>query len=414
MPEPDRPPIVLTTQCVVAGGGPAGLTLGFLLARSGVDVIVLEKHADFLRDFRGDTIHPSTMELMAELGLLERFLELPHQKVPKIFAQFGEERLQLADFARLPVRAPFIAMMPQWDFLTFLAENAAALPGFRLRMGAEARDLVVEDGRVVGLRAETAEGPAEIRAALTVATDGRGSRLRAAAGLAVRDLGAPIDVLWFRLSRRPDDTDETQGRFEAGRLFVMLNRGDYWQCAYVVAKGSFEAVKARGLAAFQADLRPLLPFAEARAAELADWDQVKLLGVQVNRLETWSRPGLLCIGDAAHAMSPVGGVGVNLAIQDAVAAANALAGPLRRGEVAERDLKAVQRRRAWPTRATQALQILVQNRVLLAALESDAPIRPPRALRVIAAVPGLRDLPAWIIGMGLRRERLRAPQAGRS
>ena len=414
MPEPDRPPIVLTTQCVVAGGGPAGLTLGFLLARSGVDAIVLEKHVDFLRDFRGDTIHPSTMELMAELGLLERFLELPHQKVPKIFAQFGEERLQLADFARLPVRAPFIAMMPQWDFLNFLAENAAALPGFRLRMRAEARDLVVEDGRVVGLRAETAEGPAEIRAALTVATDGRGSRLRAAAGLAVRDLGAPIDVLWFRLSRRPDDTDETQGRFEAGRIFVMLNRGDYWQCAYVVAKGSFEAVKARGLAAFQADLRPLLPFAEARAAELADWDQVKLLGVQVNRLETWSRPGLLCIGDAAHAMSPVGGVGVNLAVQDAVAAANALAEPLRRGAVAARDLKAVQRRRAWPTRATQALQILVQNRVLLAALESDAPIRPPRALRVIAAVPGLRDLPAWIIGMGLRRERLRAPQAGPS
>lgn len=414
MPEPDRPPIVIATQCVVAGGGPAGLTLGFLLARSGVDVIVLEKHADFLRDFRGDTIHPSTMELMAELGLLERFLELPHQKVPKIFAQFGEARLQLADFGRLPVRAPFIAMMPQWDFLNFLAENAAALPGFRLRMRAEARDLVVEDGRVVGLRAETAEGPAEIRAALTVAADGRGSRLRAAAGLAVRDLGAPIDVLWFRLSRRPDDTDETQGRFEAGRIFVMLNRGDYWQCAYVVAKGSFEAVRARGLAAFQADLRPLLPFAEARPAELADWDQVKLLGVQVNRLETWSRPGLLCIGDAAHAMSPVGGVGVNLAVQDAVAAANALAGPLRRDAVAERDLKAVQRRRAWPTRATQALQILVQNRVLLAALESDAPIRPPRALRVIAAVPGLRDLPAWIIGMGLRRERLRAPQAGRS
>ena len=414
MPEPDRPPIVLTTQCVVAGGGPAGLTLGFLLARSGVDVIVLEKHADVLRDFRGDTIHPSTMELMAELGLLERFLELPHQKVPKIFAQFGEERLQLADFSRLPVRAPFIAMMPQWDFLTVLAQNAAAFPGFRLRMRAEARDLLVEDGRVVGLRAETAEGPAEIRAALTVAADGRGSRLRAQARLPVRDLGAPIDVLWFRLSRRPDDTDETQGRFEAGRIFVMLNRGDYWQCAYVVAKGSFEAVKARGLAAFQADLRPLLPFAEARAAELADWDQVKLLGVQVNRLETWSRPGLLCIGDAAHAMSPVGGVGVNLAVQDAVAAANALAEPLRRGAVAERDLKAVQRRRAWPTRATQALQILVQNRVLLAALESDAPIRPPRALRVIAAVPGLRDLPAWIIGMGLRRERLRAPQAGRS
>jgi 2-polyprenyl-6-methoxyphenol hydroxylase-like FAD-dependent oxidoreductase len=246
-----------------------------------------------------------------------------------------------------------------------------------------------------------------------VAADGRTSRMREAAGLRVHDLGAPIDVLWFRLSRRPGDTDETQGRFEAGRLFVMLNRGDYWQCAYVVAKGTFEAVKARGLEAFREALRPLLPFADPRAAELADWDQVKLLGVQVNRLETWSRPGLLCIGDAAHAMSPVGGVGVNLAVQDAVAAANALAEPLRRGEVAERDLEAVQRRRAWPTRVTQALQILVQNRVLLAALESDAPIRPPRALRVIAAVPGLRDLPAWIIGMGLRRERLRAPQAGR-
>ena len=398
-------PTVISTQCCIVGGGPAGLTLGYLLARAGVDVVVLEKHADFLRDFRGDTIHPSTMELMHDLGLLDEFLELPHQRVPKLFAQFGPDRVQIADFSRLPLRAPYIAMMPQWDFLSFLAEKAKAHRGFRLIMQAEGCRLLTEDGRTAGVHAETGEGPIEIRAPLTVAADGRGSRLRVEAGLKVRDLGAPIDVLWFRLSRPASDTDETQGRFDAGQILIMLNRGDYWQCAYVVPKGGFDAKSAAGIAAFRAELARVAPFPPDRAGELETWEQVKVLSVQVNRLEIWWRPGLLCVGDAAHAMSPVGGVGVNLAVQDAVAAANLLVSPLRRGAVSDPDLAAVQRRREWPTRATQRLQVLVQNRVLVRALRSGSTIRPPLPLRVIAAVPLLRDLPGRIVGRGLRPER---------
>ena len=344
--------MAIATQCCIAGGGPAGLTLGYLLARSGIEVTVLEKHVDFLRDFRGDTIHPSTMELMHELELLAEFMDLPHQRVPKLFAQFGRDRFLMADFSRLPVHAPFIAMMPQWDFLNFLAEKARVLPGFRLLMGAEARDLLKDRQNITGVVAETTDGLIEVRAPLTVAADGRTSRMREAAGLRVRDLGAPIDVLWFRLSRQPSDTDETQGRFDAGRIFIMLNRGDYWQCAYVVPKGGFADKNAAGIAAFRSELARVLSFETERLAELQTWEQVKLLSVQVNRLETWWRSGLLCIGDAAHAMSPVGGVGVNLAVQDAVAAANTLALPLRGNVLADRDLQAVQRRRAWPTRAT--------------------------------------------------------------
>jgi 2-polyprenyl-6-methoxyphenol hydroxylase-like FAD-dependent oxidoreductase len=396
---------VLETQCCINGGGPAGLTLGYLLARAGVDVVVLEKHADFLRDFRGDTIHPSTLELMHDLGLLPEFLRLPHQRVKQFVAQFGAERLQLADFSRLPVEAPFVAMMPQWDFLSFLSNKAKAYPNFRLIMKADGRQLLTDDGRVTGLTAATPEGDLTIKAPLTVAADGRGSQLRAEAGLPLKDLGAPIDVLWFRLSRAPKDTEETQGRFDAGQIFITLNRGDYWQCAYVVPKGGFEAKQAAGLAAFRTELAKVAPFEAKRVNELQDWDQIKVLSVQINRLETWWCSGLLCIGDAAHAMSPVGGVGVNLAVQDAVAAANHLARPLRDGTLSTSDLAAVQKHRAWPTRVTQRVQVVVQNRVLLKALRSGASFRPPLFLRMLLRLPLLRNLPGRFVGLGVQPER---------
>src|SRR5882757_8962151 len=351
----------ITTRCCIVGGGPAGMMLGFLLARAGVDVSVLEKHADFLRDFRGDTIHPSTLEIMNELGLLDEFLRLPHTKARTLGGDFGGMRFTFADFSHLPTVAKYIALMPQWDFLNFLADHGKRYPAFHLHMRAEAADLIEEKGRIAGVRAKTPDGPLEIRADLTVCCDGRHSTLRERAGMKVDDLGAPMDVLWFRLPRHEKDSDESMGRFEAGRILVMIDRGDYWQCAYVIPKGGIDEVHRAGLDVFRARLAQSVPMFADRVDELKDWDQIKLLTVAVDRMPVWHRPGLLCIGDAAHAMSPIGGVGVNLAVQDAVAAANILCEPLQRGSVSDDDLARVQRRREFPARVTQAIQIFLQN-----------------------------------------------------
>ena len=374
-------------KVVIAGGGPAGMMLGLLLARAGVEALVLEKHADFLRDFRGDTLHPSTLEVIAELGLLDELLRLPHDRVPEISAQFGDQSLVVADFRRLPVRCGFIAMMPQWDFLNFLATQAARHPKFSLRMNAEVTGLI-EGGVKVGNE--------EIKADLVVGADGRHSTVRRLAGLEVENLGAPIDVLWFRLRRKETDPPGSMGRFDAGAIFVLINRREYWQCGYVIPKGGLDAVRAAGLPAFRATLERLIPWAADRSAEIASWEQVKLLTVQIDRLRRWWRPGLICIGDAAHAMSPVGGVGINLAIQDAVAASNILS--------AGGSLQEIQKRREWPVRVTQRLQILMQDRVITPLLRGEKTVRAPLFLRLADRFPVLRRLPGRLIGMGVRPE----------
>jgi 2-polyprenyl-6-methoxyphenol hydroxylase-like FAD-dependent oxidoreductase len=399
----------LAARCCIAGGGPAGMMLGYLLARAGISVLVLEKHADFLRDFRGDTIHPSTLEVMHELGLLDEFLQRPHQEVKTLGAQIGDEFLQVADFQHLPTHCRFLAFMPQWDFLDFLAEQAKRHPGFQLQMETEARELIVEGGRVIGLQAMTREGEIEVRADLVVAADGRHSTIRERSGLEVIDLGAPMDVLWMRLSRHSDDPGQTLGRVDTGRIFVMLNRGDYWQCAFVIPKGGIDDIRHRGLITLREEIAGLAPFLRNRVDELKDWSDVKLLSVAVDRLRVWHRPGLLCIGDAAHAMSPIGGVGINLAVQDAVATANILAPRLLRGGVSEQDLLAVQRRREFPTRATQWLQVVLQNRVIGRVLATTGKISPPLALRLIGLMPFLQRLPARVIGLGFRPEHVNAP-----
>jgi 2-polyprenyl-6-methoxyphenol hydroxylase-like FAD-dependent oxidoreductase len=397
----------VAVRCCIAGGGPAGMMLGLLLARSGVAVLVLEKHADFLRDFRGDTIHPSTLEVMHELGLLDSLLELPHQEVPRLAAQVGEEMVQVADFSTLPTRCRFIAMMPQWDFLDFLVGHAKRYASFSLRMQAEATDLLMEDGRVAGLVATTPAGPMEVRADLVVAADGRHSQLREKAGLVVEDFGAPIDVLWFRLSRRDGDPEQSMGRFGLGCIFVLIQRGAYWQCGYVIPKGSIEGLRAAGLPAFRRSVGEFVPMFRDRLEEIRDWEDLKLLTVRIDRVERWFRSGLLCIGDAAHAMSPIGGVGINLAVQDAVAAANAIAVPLREGRLTDAHLARVQRRRKLPTRFTQRLQVVIQNRLFAGVLGASAPVRPPLAVRLLTRTPVLRNLPARLIGMGVLPEHVR-------
>ena len=383
----------IATTCCIAGGGPAGMMLGFLLARAGVDVVVLEKHADFFRDFRGDTVHPSTLELMYELGLLEQFLKVPHQKIERLSAQIGAERVPMADFTHLPTHCKFVALMPQWDFLNFLAERGKRYKTFDLRMNTEATDLIEEGGRIVGLRAKTADGTLSIRAALVVGCDGRHSTVREKAGLESDDYGAPMDVLWFRVTRKASDETETFGHIEAGKMMVMLDRRDYWQCAFVIPKGGIEEVQARGLEAFRQAVVEMSPFLGDRVGELKSWDDVKLLTVKVDRLRKWWRPGLICIGDSAHAMSPIGGVGVNIAVQDAVAAANRLAAPLKSGKVSDADLQAIQERRMLAVRFTQGLQLTAQNRIVSRVLTSERRPKPPLMFKLLKIFPVLQRIP---------------------
>jgi 2-polyprenyl-6-methoxyphenol hydroxylase-like FAD-dependent oxidoreductase len=400
----------ITTRCCIVGGGPAGMMCGFLLARAGIDVVVLEKHADFLRDFRGDTVHPSTLELMYELGVLEDFLRRPHQELSQIGAQIDDFTVTVGDFSHLPTHCKFVGLMPQWEFLNFIAEKAKAYPAFQLRMETEATDLLIEDGRVAGIRAKSQNGALEIHADLTIGADGRRSIVREKAGLEVLDLGAPIDVLWMRVSRKPNDSNQTLGRFRAGKILVTLDRDEYWQCAYVIPKGGLDAIRQRGLASFQQEISSVAPFLRERLTELKDWNDVKLLSVAVDRLRQWSRTGLLCIGDSAHAMSPIGGVGINLAIQDAVAAANELAAPLAKRAVTDEHLRAVQRRREFPTRVTQGFQVFAHKRFIGPAMRHSHPIsRLPFALKLLQMFPILRRIPARLVGIGVRPEHVHTP-----
>jgi len=387
------------------------MMLGFLLARAGVDVLVLEKHADFLRDFRGDTIHPSTLEVMYELGLLEEFLKRPHQQADELRGLIGDDLIVLADLKHLPTHCKFIALMPQWDFLDFLADHAKRYAGFALGMRADVDELLFDGDKVVGLRAKTPDGDLEVRADLVVGADGRHSTVRERARLEVEDIGAPMDVLWMRLSKRPGDGGQLMGRILPGRLFVMIDRGDYWQCAYVIPKGGFDEVRRKGLDAFRRSLVEINPALGDRVQELASWDDIKLLTVVIDRLKRWYRDGLLCIGDAAHAMSPVGGIGINVAIQDAVAAGNILGPALRKGRVPESLLAEVQKRREWPTRMTQSLQVVVQNLVIRNVLQMQKKPHAPFLVKLFKWFPALRRIPGRIIGMGFRPEHVRPPEA---
>jgi 2-polyprenyl-6-methoxyphenol hydroxylase-like FAD-dependent oxidoreductase len=395
----------ITTRCVIAGGGPAGMMLGFLLARAGIKVVVLEKHSDFLRDFRGDTIHPSTFELMYELGLLDEFLKLPHQEVARLSGIFNGHSAQIADFSRLPTRCKFIGFMPQWHFLNFLASHAKRFPTFELRMQAEVTDLLQDGDRYTGVRARTPAGDLEIRADLVFGCDGRTSILRNRANLDVKEIGVPIDVLWMHISRHSNDPEHLFGFFRHGKLLVLINREDYFQAGFVIPKGGIEDLKRRGLGALHAEIVALAPFLQDRIAELDDWSKIKLLTVQINRLTKWYRDGLLCIGDAAHAMSPAGGVGINLAIQDAVATANLLIEKLKSNRASVEDLSSVQQRREWPTRLIQGMQAFVHRHVVTGR-ESGKRNSLPLIVRLLQWFPALQTLPARFIGIGPRPEHI--------
>jgi 2-polyprenyl-6-methoxyphenol hydroxylase-like FAD-dependent oxidoreductase len=394
----------LTTHCVIAGGGPAGMVCGYLLARAGIVVIVLEKHTDFFRDFRGDTVHPSTLEVIYELGLLDEFLSLPHQEVRHLHMDIGGKRIIAGDFTHLPTHCKFIALMPQWDLLDFLARKAKAFPTFRLLMRTKATSLIEENGEVRGLRARTPEGEIDIHADLVIGADGRHSTIRQQAGFTPQEFGSPIDVLWFRLPLRPSDPTEPVAHLAAGRFLVMLYRGDYWQCAFVVPKGGFERIEREGIAAFRARLASIAGFAADRVDTIQSFENVSLLTITVDRLKQWAKPGLLCIGDAAHAMSPVGGVGINLAVQDAVATANILWKALKRGSPTLQELDRVQARREWPARLTQSAQVLIQNRIIAPTLALAGELKPPLAVKLLDWFPVLRRLPARLVGIGIRPE----------
>lgn len=399
----------LSVQCCIVGGGPAGMMLGYLLGRSGIRTVVLEKHADFFRDFRGDTVHPSTMQVMQELGLLDDFLKIPHQKLAQMQGVFGATPIRIADLSRLKTQCPFIALMPQWDFLNFLETKGARFPSLQIMKSTEATELVRDSERITGVVAATPQGPLHVTADLTVACDGRHSILREQAGLKIEDIGAPIDVLWFRVGKQKTDSDGIFARLQRGQMMVTIDRDDYWQCAYVIAKGKIDDINARGLDAFRENVASLVPILRDHISEVKSWDDVKLLTVRIDRLTQWALPGLLCIGDAAHAMSPVGGVGVNLAVQDAVAAANILFDKFGAGEPSLNDLEDVQQRRLFPTQVTQVMQTVVQDRIINRALSGED-LTPPFAARLINAMPWLQGLTARLLGIGVRPEHVHSPE----
>lgn len=403
---------VLDTTCCVVGGGPAGMMLGYLLARRGIHVTVLEKHQDFFRDFRGDTVHPSTLEVLKELGLLKDFLDLPHERVVSLGVILGDSALDVADFRHVPVTCKFVALMPQWDFLNFLSDHARRFPSFQLLMRHEATDLLRDGERITGVVAQREGRELQVRADLVVGCDGRHSVIRKAAGLEVIEHGVPIDVLWFRISRKRDDPAQVLGNVNYGKALILINRSDYFQAGLIIQKGSYDQIKARGLDAFRADILAIAPFLGDRVNELHDWEHVKILTVQINRLRRWRLPGLLCIGDAAHAMSPAGGVGINLAIQDAIATANLLIRPLQARRVPESALAAVQNRRELPTRVTQAIQLFA-HRGFARVFENPGPIRAPWQVKAILRIPGIHLALGYAVGVGARPEHVRETERPR-